>query len=1179
MNISGTLKYVFLLQVSTHSLPERLYSQVLINEIMASNATSLTDKDYHSYCDWIELYNNTESAVDLGGYFLSDDPANPSRWQFKAGSVIAARAYLLVYADGTGNGLHTNFKLSKDGEQLFLLNKQMAVVDKFIFPYQLTDISYGRKRNELQVFGYFEIPTPGKINDDEVVMGISPVPDFSVRGGFHTGSQTIEISVSSKDADIFYTLDGTEPTTGSILYTDPVILTETSVIRAKSFENGFLPGLTITQSYFIDEPMNLPVISLVTDPDHFFSDETGIYVEGTAGVAGYCTSVPHNVNRDWERPVNIELFEKDGTTGLNQVAGVKIFGGCSRVRYPIKSLAFYARKEYETSSFSYQLFPDKPSREYETFILRTSADDQPFTLFKDALTQMVVKDVIDIDVQAYRPVVLYINGEYWGIHNMREKINEHYANDNYGVNADSVDVLRRNPVNSWDIVHGSAAHYNSMIDYLHNNDITMSSHYDYISSQMDIDEYINYQITQIFFGGRDWPGNNIKFWRSREKPYDRWRWVLYDLDHTFTEYFSDIMDEATEVDCGCTWPNPPWSTYLFRRMLENKSFRDVFIQRFFLFSESYFSRERIHGIINEMQAVIAPEIPRHIERWGGQKTNLPDNTWVSPIFSSVAQWEENVQRMRDFTDTRHEMAKKHVMDYFGISGLTGFNAFVEPANQGSIVVGNTVITSTEVSTDILRGEPLEVSCLPETGYALSHWEVRLKQENDSVLIGRGDAWRYLESWETPAYNWMSLNYDDEFWNTGNAEFGYGDGDEATVIGYGGDSQNKMITAWFRKKFFIENVTVFTRFTLHLLRDDAARVYLNGKEVIRDNLDRWWVGNSSIALENVSDSEETYFHTYQINPALFIGGENIIAVEIHQSAATSSDLSFDMDLIATYLKDGSSKTSSENKLWLNLTDHTSLTVYLVPNTNLVEMIFINEVMAKNSSGYTDEHGDFEDWIELYNGGSSPVDLAGLYLSDTLPALKAWQIPSGYPEITTILPGGYLVFVADNETSEGLMHAGFKLDKDGDEIALLQAVGEEFVLIDHLQFGQQYENVSWGRYPDGSATLEYMPLSTPLAANFLEPVGITSKTQPLTEEDVSIYPVPTDGRLFVKFNNPARTGNMHVQINIYSGTGRLISMTQHHTSELIELSLINQPEGLYLLRITIDDKVYDRRIVVY
>jgi hypothetical protein len=1178
MSTSGTLKIFFLLLFFTGGIRVNLYSQVLINEILASNATIITDKDYGKYCDWIELYNTTTRTIDLGGYFLTDDTVNLSMWQFPAGSLIAAHSYFLVYADELGKDLHTNFQLSKEGEMVLLVNQQMAIVDSFSFPYQLTDISYGRMWNDPLVIGYFNRPTPGKMNNI-VVRGISPTPVFSVSGGFYTGEQTVEISVTSQYAEIFYTLDGTEPTTASLRYNEPIIINSTSVLRVKSFEKGFLPGLTITQTYFIDEPMNLPVISLVTDPDNFFSDETGIYVQGTAGIPGYCTSVPHNVNQDWERPVNIELFEKDGTTGLNQLAGAKIFGGCSRVRYPIKSLAFYARKEYETSSFSYQLFPDKPSNVYETFILRTSADDQPYTMFRDALAHMVVKDAIDIDVMAYRPVVLYINGKYWGIHNMREKINEYYPGNNFGVNADSVDMLERNPEESWNTISGSADNYNAMIDYLHNNDITQSSHYDYISRQMDIDEYINYQVTQIFLGGRDWPGNNIKFWRSNEKPYDRWRWILCDLDFTFTEFFSDIMDEATKLDCGCTWPNPSWSTYLFRRLLENKTFRDEFIHRFFLYSETCFSRERIHGIIDKLQSAIAPEIPRHIERWGGQKTNLPDNTWVTPIFSSVEKWEENVQRMRDFTDTRHEMAKKHVMDYFGISGLNGFTANVEPANLGNVKVGNALITNTSVSADICSGQTLEVSCIPEPGYILSNWEVTRKQENDSTLIRRSDSWRYLESWWDPAPDWTALNYDDGYWDTENAEFGYGDGDEATVIGYGGDPQNKMITAWFRKKFTIEDKTVFTRYTLHLLRDDGARVYLNGMEVIRDNLDRWWTGGNSPARNDIDGTAETDFNTFQLNPALFREGENIIAVEIHQSSANSDDLSFDMDLIATHLNDVSSEIYTESRLSLDLTGNTAVTAHIIADTNVVESVFINEVMAKNSSGFTDENGEYEDWIELYNKGIVPVDLAGLYVSDTLSARKACQIPEGFPALTTIYPNNFLVFVADNEPSEGILHVGFRLAKEGDEIALMQIIGNDTLIVDYLKFGTQDENISWGRYPDGSGSFEFMPVSTPLATNIREPVDINSFTDPSASEEILIYPVPTDGRLFIKFNDQFHTWADVVQINIYSGTGRLVSMTQHQTSDLIELSLINQPGGLYLLRIITGNEVFDRRFVVF
>ena len=1174
---------LILLFISIHILtPADILSQVCINEILASNRTVYADPDYGEYCDWIELYNNTGHNIDISGYYLSDDTNNLVKWQIPQGTVISAYWYILVYADERGHGMHSNFRLSKQGEKLILASEQLEIIDSLSYPYQLVDISYGRDGDDPGIFGYYEIPSPGKKNFGPAVEGISSSPVFSAEGGFYDDPLTIEITTSSPDAEIYYTLDGTEPSENSPKYINPLFIDSTSVLRVKTFEDNMFPGLVVTHSFFINETQNLPVISLVTDPDHFFSDETGIYVIGTAGVEGYCTDVPHNVNQDWERPVNVELFETDGTRGLNQLAGVKIFGGCSRVRYPVKSLALYARKIYETSSFKCRLFPDRTSEEYESFILRASADDQPFTLFRDPLTQMLVKDVIDVDVQAHRPIVVYINGEYWGIHNLREKISEHYIEDNYGVDPESVDLLRRNPENSWNVIAGDAGHYNAMISYLNENDITQQVHYDYIKTQMDIDEYINYQIIEIFFGARDWPGNNIKFWRSEEESYNRWRWILYDLDQMFKEYFSDIMDEATEVDCGCYWPNPPWSTYLFRRLLQNEEFKHEFIQRFSIYSNTWFSRERLHGFIDEMQAELAPEIPRHIERWGGQKTDLPDNTWVSPIFNSVEKWEANVQVMRNFTDTRHEMALKHINDYFGIEGLSGFEINIEPAGTGELKVGNTVIHDSLFSGEFCRGENLLIHCFPDKGYVLSHWQVNKSMANDTTLIKKGDEWKYYISWDTPDSNWTSFDYDDSHWESGYAELGYGDGDEETEVDYGGNSENKIITTWFRKKFFIGDSSMYKRYTVHLLRDDGIMVFLNGREIIRDNMNRWSVGPYSPAEEEIEGDDESVFHTFHLNPALINKGENIIAVEIHQASNTSTDISFDLDLIASSFIQSSQENVYIQSLELELVDYAKVTAIMIPDTNVIEKIFINELLARNNAGLMDEAGDFDDWIELYNANDKAVDLAGLYLTDSLPAIDPWLFPSGHPGVTTILPDSFIVIFADNEPEQGLLHAGFRLSGDGEEVVLFQKIGEGIHIIDHVPFGAQSRNVTFGRYPDGSAIFEFMPVNTPGSSNTIEPVITNTNSSTIdlvANENVILYPVPTDGLLFVKFNLELSSRNIPVEICIYDLTGKKVSMTQHRSSELIRLSLENQPEGVYFVKIRTGEDVFVKRVVLF
>lgn len=1153
-----------------------VYAQVYINEVMASNATIIADPEYGNFSDWIELYNPGAEDVDLSGYFLSDDPGNPTMWEFQSGTILPQGEYLLVYADGTGYGLHSNFKLAGDGEPVLLYNPQNTLIDSISYPELPTNISFGRNPEHLSELGYLVSPTPGEANGNQFFEGISSTPHISLEGGFYSGPQSLVVSVERQSAAIHYTLDGTEPDLTSPLFPAQLDINETTVLRVRSFEPGYFTGPAITRSYFIDEAQNLPIVSLVTDPDHFFDDETGIYVEGTAGVPGYCTSVPHNVNQDWERPVNIELFEKDGTIGLNQVAGVKIFGGCSRVRFPIKSLGFYARKEYGTADFKYRLFPDKPSENYETFILRAAADDQPFSLFRDGLAQMLVKDVIDVDVQAYRPVVVYINGAYWGIHNLREKINEHYANDNFGVNSDSVDVLKRNPEKTYNVVSGNADHYNAMMQYLKDNDITQNVHYEYMSTQMDMNEYINYQITQIFFGGRDWPGNNIKFWRSREAPYNKWRWVLYDLDHVFKEYFSDIMDAATDVDCGCTWPNPPWSTYLFRTLLENESFRHEFTQRFARYSNTHFSRERIHRFIDEMQAALAPEIPHHIERWGGQKTNLPDNTWVSPIFNSVEEWEYRVQVIRDFTDTRHEIALKHLNDYFGTSGFVALDTRIDPTEAGILLSAGIEMVDSTGRVEYLEGEKITVSVEAEHGFLFSQWEIHNPVVQDTSLIKKGDLWSYLISKETPE-GWTSTAYDDELWPSGNAQLGYGNNGEVTEIGYGGNPDNKYITTWFRKKFSIADSTLFKRYTLKLVRDDGARVFLNGMEVIRDNMQRWSVGASSTAQETVGGEDESRWFNFGLNPSLFRQGENVLAVEIHQASVSSSDMSFDLELVARELHSGTRDTIYSPQLSFDLIQDTEITARMIADTNTVADVYINEIMASNDAGLTDELGEFEDWVELYNAGAEAMDLGGLYLADTFPAISPWQFPSEQPELTTLQPGAFLVIYADANPSQGQLHADFKLSKDGEEIVLMQKIGADTMLIDHLAYNFQVKNISFGRFPDGSPVMEHMTQSTPGTPNAFE---ITlEESIPETGKGMKVYPVPSHGTLFINLKGALMQEDIPVEVSVYSIRGAKVLHSRHHTSSLIKLSLDDLNRGMYIIQVQAGERLYQERIILH
>jgi hypothetical protein len=1192
--------------------------QVRINEVCSSNSTIISDPVHGDFSDWIELYNSSGIAVDLTGYFLSDDTADLFKWQLPDGATLAAGEFLLVFADDRDYGLHTSFNLNKMGEYVLLSSAAAGIVDSIRVPFLLNDMSYGRLPAEPALLSVFETPTPGVVNIGTAPQHIAALPQFSKPGGFYDGPLKIGLSgansatssatapAANSEVQIYYTLDGTYPTTNANLYTDSLEITATTVIRAIAVEPGAIPGIPVTQTYFINEPQNLPVFSMVTDPDHLFSDESGIMVQGTNGVPGYCTDIPHNLSQDWERPVNIEFYETGSQQVINQMCGTKIFGGCSRIRYPQKSLAFYARSDYEYSSFKYQMFPSKPASDYETFILRAGADDQPHTFFRDPLTHMLVQDVVDVDMQAYRPVVLYINGEYYGIINLREKTNEHYVNDNYGIDADSVDLLKRNGEGSWNVVAGSNDEYIEMMDFVRGNDLSLPANYAYMTTKIDIDEYINYQVIQVYLGARDWPGNNIKYWKSSVEPYTKWRWILYDLDHHFNEFFGDIMEESTEEDCGCDWPNPPWSTLLFRSMLENETFRDKFIGRFNLLSGTVFDRERMHEMVDQLQADLLPEIPRHIERWGGQKVTHIESTWMSPAFNSIEEWNAKVQVMHDFIDSRHEVAMQQMHEYFGVNeeGTQHLSVALADPISSTLLVDKTPVVEGAFSGNFTYAAQLPLEVVPKAGFLFSHWDRVSFAPEDSMVITFGDEWRYDDSGQWPDAAWKDPGFDDSNWNTGVAELGYGDGDETTVVSYGQDPDNKHITTRFRKTFDVGNAPEFKTWEMRYKRDDGISVYLNGTEIIRDNQNRYYVGNDTPAEVTVSGEEENRLLFFNVNPALFVNGENTIAAEVHQVDTTSSDISFDLQLQATRLVPLDTQQVEGANIGLELLQDLHLVAHVKTDTMWRKRLFINEIQTANIDKYADEAGDFDDWIELYNTSAEAVDVGGLYLSDTLPATRPWRFPLNRPALTIIAPDSFLVVFADNEPQEGPLHADFRLNNDGEEVVLLHIMDNDTTIFDHVIYGEQYNNVTYGRYPDGSDHFEFMPVNTPWMSNFWEPLDTTSVDESVAGISLKIYPNPSDGRFFVLLDvsgvygtgsdrsgvknsdmQPVREGQARfsapdpeAQFSVYTITGRKVYSEQHRVADRVEISIADQPAGIYLLEVVAGGWRYVERVVV-
>jgi len=670
-----------------------LSQSVTFNELVSSNKQSLQDED-GDYPDWFELHNPGSHTVNLSGFGLSDDKEQLLKWTFSS-TDIPPDGFLLVYASGKDrDNQHTNFKISSSGETLFLSSPEGILVDSVALPALPPDVSYGRQADGEVNWYYFLSPTPGGANNSKAWDTPDPLlVEFSPVGGLYQGSVHLLLSTNLPEGEIYYTLDGSLPDEGSVLASGSLVLDTTAVVRARILTNGVLSEQTTTHSYVIDKETDLPVISIAAIPDDLWDSNTGIYVD---------------YESEEEIPKHIEFFTPEGLTGFSQDAGMKLFGGWSR-KYPQKSFAVYARSAYGASSINYQLFDDLPFTKYESFVLRNSGGDFKVTHIRDAMMHKLLGS-LDLETQAYQPVVIYLNGVYWGILNMREKINEHYIEAHHGIAKEDLDMLEIKQY----VIHGDASHYNALLEYIENNDMTLAESYMHIKNQIDMDNYLDYMISELYVANVDWPGWNLKYWRPRT-PSGKWRWVVYDLDGGFecggwsywSHGYDNMFDFATATD-GILWPNPPWSTLLFRKLLENEAFFQDFLNRYADYLNTIWQPEAVSQTIDLIHEEIDAEMIHHLERWD----------------QSYDRWLIKLDLLHEFSDYRVDQVYSNALAVFNLPGLADFDLRIEPAGAGGIHLNNLLtIYDTEWHGRYFLDVPVHVEALVRPGYKFMGWDV------------------------------------------------------------------------------------------------------------------------------------------------------------------------------------------------------------------------------------------------------------------------------------------------------------------------------------------------------------------------------------------------------------------------------------------------------------------------
>ena len=538
-----------------------------------------------------------------------------------------------------------NFSVSAQGETLYLYDNNSTLIDRVSVPACTACVSYAKVGDS---WGLCDTPTQGAANTAPLKgAAYCHAPEASLASGVYHGTQTVSMEIPA-GTYVTYTLDCTTPTESSTRYRagEQLTFSQNAVLRARAFsEDGSLyKSPVISNTYIIvgdtqttdAHDSTLPVCFLVTDPDNLFNVDYGIYVvgshyQGKTAATEWTTpandrKLGANYNqrgREWERQAHWTYTSPGGQGVLfEQDLMIRIFGAFSRYQKQ-RNFALIARKGFGGSTFDYPFFANRPFESYESLVLRCSAKDAVATKIRDILITGLVEDAgLDTCIQAYVQTALYLNGQYWGCYNLREKVSRAFLAQHYSVtNKDSIDVLKGNGV----YVSGNPScvdDYNALIKYCENKNCDLSNYgdYEYVCSQIDVENYALYCAVEVLVGNND--SGNIKWWRSSEKD-NKWRWILYDFDDAMArnDEKEDAYTNGYRRDFFTKYFNPKghgagqgFSTVLSRSLLKNNDFVEIFLRACAQVVDA-FAPEKITAKVDALSGNIASEIEWDFPRW------------------------------------------------------------------------------------------------------------------------------------------------------------------------------------------------------------------------------------------------------------------------------------------------------------------------------------------------------------------------------------------------------------------------------------------------------------------------------------------------------------------------------------------------------------------------------------
>ena len=602
--------------------------RIVINEVMASNGTWTNT---HAY-DWVELHNVSGKTLDHSGWMLSDSPKKPGKFVFPSGTTVKKDGYVLIYctgdeslAPGKGSTFYAPFKLSASGDDVVLTDPDGVTEAHITFGQQYGNISWGLPKGGAE-YGYFPSGTPGKVNGNTVYASRAETPAIDTAGGFYDGKVTVFAHCAEGDT-LRYTTNGDTPTEKSKVFpAEGLTLTKTTPLRVAAFRNDAVPSAPVSATYLIGEDLPVAVVCLTTDSDYMFSKKNGALVKGTGSVPNY--------DKPYEYPVNIEYFDEDGVCRINQMGSFTASGHSAR-QNPQKSIALHARKAYGPEYFEYNPFPNRDYTHYKSLLLRSTNSDA----FSERLRDVVFSSLaapLDLCYQDARVIVVFINGEYWGHYNLREKINKYFVAQWEGIDlddeetVDAIDLLARTGSDDY-VQNGSNADWLELCSFCKTKDLNVPENLQYVTDRIDVDNLFTFSAYQIISGNDDI--TNVRMYRV---PGGKWKYVLFDVEASFG---SGSDSDTTPLDNYIKSVSAKYAAFRhepLNALLAVPEMRDRFLKRFAEVLELSFLWPYVEEHFLAMENALEPLLPRHIERWGSPKmTNWRKNVNATKYYARV----------------------------------------------------------------------------------------------------------------------------------------------------------------------------------------------------------------------------------------------------------------------------------------------------------------------------------------------------------------------------------------------------------------------------------------------------------------------------------------------------------------------------------------------------------------